>query len=222
MALVSAFRLSHLTLQNQAKIVNSKNFSALSQLQQFNYGPRKNYDRYYQQQKREKMGFGKETGQGGSVSWSTSKMVVFCIGTGSVLAIGKREYDQYKREKVQKKLMSPIGQEVDSNSYEITDEIPEFPVARSIRNPNDNTKIKFTLYQYQTCPFCCKARAFLDYYGVSYDVIEVNSVTRKQVRVLLSRMNVLLLWRGLNFEGMCGPSYGCSGITYLSNCRLCY
>ena len=182
MALVSAFRLSHLTLQNQAKIVNSKNFSALSQLQHFNHGSRKNYDKYYQQQKREKFGFGGGKGQGGSVSWSTSQMVFFCVGTGSALAIAKREYDQYKREQVQKKLMTPMGQEVDSNSYEIKEEIPEFPVARSIRNPNDNTKVKFTLYQYQTCPFCCKARAFLDYYGVSYDVIEVNSVTRKQVR----------------------------------------
>ena len=171
MALVSAFRLSHLTLQNQAKVVNSKNFSALSQLQHFNHGSRKNYDRSYQQQKREKFGFGGGKGQGGSVSWSTSQMVFFCVGTGSALAIGKREYDQYKREQVQKKLMSPIGQEVDSNSYEITEEIPVFPVARSIRNPNDNTKIKFTLYQYQTCPFCCKARAFLDYYSVSVTLI---------------------------------------------------
>ena len=54
-------------------------------------------------------------------------------------------------------------------------------VARSLRNAADNTKIKFTLYQYQTCPFCCKARAFLDYFGINYDVVEVNSVTRKQV-----------------------------------------
>ena len=118
-------------------------------------------------------------------------MVFFCVGTGSALAIAKREYDQYKREQVQKKLMTPMGQEVDSNSYEIKEEIPEFPVARSIRNPNDNTKVKFTLYQYQTCPFCCKARAFLDYYGVSYDVIEVNSVTRKQVRFFFLVMTFL-------------------------------
>ena len=191
MALVSAFRLSHLTLQNQAKIVNSKNFSALSQLQHFNHGSRKNYDRHYQQQKREKFGFGGGKGQGGSVSWSTSQMVFFCVGTGSALAIAKREYDQYKREQVQKKLMTPMGQEVDSNSYEIKEEIPEFPVARSIRNPNDNTKVKFTLYQYQTCPFCCKARAFLDYYGVSYDVIEVNSVTRKQVKFFFLSYDIL-------------------------------
>ncbi len=36
------------------------------------------------------------------------------------------------------------------------------------------------LLQYRTCPFCCKVRAFLDYYGINHDVIEVNSVTRKQ------------------------------------------
>lgn len=42
--------------------------------------------------------------------------------------------------------------------------------------------MKFTLYQYQTCPFCCKARVFLDYYGISYDVVEVNSVKRTEIK----------------------------------------
>ena len=42
--------------------------------------------------------------------------------------------------------------------------------------------MKLTLFQYQTCPFCCKVRAFLDYYGFNYDVIEVNSVLRTQVK----------------------------------------
>lgn len=59
---------------------------------------------------------------------------------------------------------------------------PDFPPARKIRNPADNTGLRITLYQYQTCPFCCKARSFLDYFGLSYDVIEVNSVMRTQVK----------------------------------------
>jgi len=46
----------------------------------------------------------------------------------------------------------------------------------------DNQGLKLTLYQYATCPFCCKARAFLDYMGLTYDVIEVNSVMRTQVK----------------------------------------
>jgi len=178
MALVSVLRLSNLTFQNQTKVVVAKNFSALTQLHLLNH-PSPNQEKYLQ--KRELFGrSGKQ--DGGHTTWSVPKMVFFCVATGSSLAIAQKMYQQYKREQVQKKLMTPEGQETGSNSYEITEEIPEFPVARSIRNSNDNTKIKFTLYQYQTCPFCCKARAFLDYFGLNYDVVEVNSVTRKQMR----------------------------------------
>jgi len=48
--------------------------------------------------------------------------------------------------------------------------------------PGDDSGLTLTLYQYQTCPFCCKVRAFLDYYGISYDVIEVNPVLRKELK----------------------------------------
>ncbi|CAG0923159.1 unnamed protein product [Notodromas monacha] len=46
-------------------------------------------------------------------------------------------------------------------------------------NPLD---VKITLYQYQTCPFCCKVRVFMDYFGLPYDVVEVNPVMRKELR----------------------------------------
>ncbi|KAK3747835.1 hypothetical protein QZH41_015986, partial [Actinostola sp. cb2023] len=39
-----------------------------------------------------------------------------------------------------------------------------------------------TLYQYQTCPFCCKVRAFLDYYGMEYSIVEVNPLSRKEIQ----------------------------------------
>ena len=97
---------------------------------------------------------------------------------GSALSYMKYKIDENKMNNYR---IHVTGQEATAKQYEVLEEIPEFKVARSVRNPNDNTKIKFTLYQYQTCPFCCKARAFLDYFGLSYDVIEVNSVTRKQV-----------------------------------------
>lgn len=32
-----------------------------------------------------------------------------------------------------------------------------------------------------TCPFCCKVRAYLDYYGYSYDIVEVNSINKSQL-----------------------------------------
>ena len=41
---------------------------------------------------------------------------------------------------------------------------------------------KWTLYQYATCPFCCKVRSFLDYYGIDYDIVEVNPVSRKEIK----------------------------------------
>ena len=40
---------------------------------------------------------------------------------------------------------------------------------------------KVKLYQYQTCPFCCKVRAALDYYGIDYEIVEVNPLTRKEI-----------------------------------------
>ncbi|KAM6965066.1 prostaglandin E synthase 2 [Aplochiton taeniatus] len=42
--------------------------------------------------------------------------------------------------------------------------------------------VKLTLYQYKTCPFCSKVRAFLDYHGLPYDIVEVNPVMRKEIK----------------------------------------
>jgi len=74
------------------------------------------------------------------------------------------------------------GTASDDREFMLEKPPPEFPPARSIVNPDDKTGLKITLFQYQTCPFCCKARVFLDYFGFSYDVIEVNSVLRQQVK----------------------------------------
>lgn len=42
-------------------------------------------------------------------------------------------------------------------------------------------KLSVTLYQYQNCPFCGKVRAFLDYYGVDYSIVEVNPLWKKEI-----------------------------------------
>jgi microsomal prostaglandin-E synthase 2 len=39
------------------------------------------------------------------------------------------------------------------------------------------------LYQYETCPFCNKVRAFLDYSQIKYRVVEVNPLTKAEKRV---------------------------------------
>ena len=112
------------------------------------------------------------------------------VGVGFVLAVGLCVgYTQYSLYKEDKKLHKKgIGHENSYKDYLVEEDIPEQKFARSLRNPADNTKIKFTLYQFQSCPFCCKARAFLDYYGLNYDVVEVNSVSRKQVSPVSNTM----------------------------------
>ncbi|KAM3727546.1 Prostaglandin E synthase [Dirofilaria immitis] len=57
-------------------------------------------------------------------------------------------------------------------------------IAKRIVSDYDHTNLKLRLYQYEACPFCCKVRAFLNYYGFSYDVIEVSPLTRKEIKKL--------------------------------------
>ncbi|XP_058792265.1 prostaglandin E synthase 2 [Phymastichus coffea] len=58
---------------------------------------------------------------------------------------------------------------------------PDVKPSRRIISPVDSTGLKLTLFQYQTCPFCCKVRVLLDYYGISYDVVEVDPVLRREI-----------------------------------------
>ncbi|CAH0546077.1 unnamed protein product [Brassicogethes aeneus] len=70
----------------------------------------------------------------------------------------------------------------EQNVVEMIKDVPKIKASRSIRIPGDNSGLKLTLYQYQTCPFCCKVRAFLDYYGISYDIVEVDPVLRQSIK----------------------------------------
>jgi microsomal prostaglandin-E synthase 2 len=38
------------------------------------------------------------------------------------------------------------------------------------------------LYQYDVCPFCNKVKAFLDYNNIAYDVVEVNPLTKTEIK----------------------------------------
>ncbi|ETW01450.1 hypothetical protein H310_06964 [Aphanomyces invadans] len=43
---------------------------------------------------------------------------------------------------------------------------------------------KVTLYQYEPCPYCCKTKAVLDFLKVPYNVVEVNPVTKKELKAI--------------------------------------
>lgn len=79
----------------------------------------------------------------------------------------------------------------------ILDKFPEnIKITREIKNPQDSTGLDLVLFQFQTCPFCCKVRSYLDFKGLSYKVVEVDAVLRqsikwspyKKVPLLLARM----------------------------------
>ncbi|NWU90696.1 PGES2 synthase, partial [Upupa epops] len=54
-------------------------------------------------------------------------------------------------------------------------------------------KLQLTLYQYKTCPFCSKVRAFLDYHGLPYEIVEVNPIMRKEIKFSSYRKVPILL-----------------------------
>ena len=168
MALLSTV-ISRITASNSSRTLVCRHFSALTPQQ-----PSISHKNYYRNASYDSAG---EKFQTVDRSKPYKKIIFGGIVAGTIYALGMKWWSdqQYKASLLQE------GHAMSYKDYQITEEIPEFKVARSLRNPADNTKIKFTLYQYQTCPFCCKARAFLDYFGLNYDVIEVNSVTRKQV-----------------------------------------
>lgn len=64
----------------------------------------------------------------------------------------------------------------------IIDQLPDVKITRKVINTSDRTDLNLILFQYQTCPYCCKVRAFLDSSGLSYSVVEVDAVLRQGIK----------------------------------------
>ncbi|XP_063066312.1 prostaglandin E synthase 2-like [Engraulis encrasicolus] len=58
------------------------------------------------------------------------------------------------------------------------------------------TTPRLTLYQYRTCAQCSKLRAFLDYYGLQYDTVEVNPIMRQEIKFSSSSKVPVLVIEG--------------------------
>nr|XP_045369816.1 prostaglandin E synthase 2 isoform X1 [Camelus bactrianus] len=55
-------------------------------------------------------------------------------------------------------------------------------LAALFQHPQESCRLQLTLYQYKTCPFCSKVRAFLDFHALPYQVVEVNPVRRAEIK----------------------------------------
>lgn len=87
----------------------------------------------------------------------------------------------YSLYKIQQSRLPILNEGVGTKGV-VLKSLPPVTVSRKVVVPTDSSGLKLTLFQYPTCPFCCKVRAFLDYYGISYNVIEVNPVLRQQIK----------------------------------------
>nr|CAG4644074.1 EOG090X08KD [Lepidurus arcticus] len=93
-------------------------------------------------------------------------------------AVGYFYYQEnFKRAKVNVAISSE-----DTQQFNLLQEPPQIRIARSVSGSGDAKEPKLTLYQYQSCPFCYKVRAFLDYSGLAYDVVEVNPVYKRELK----------------------------------------
>lgn len=87
-----------------------------------------------------------------------------------------------------------------------------------------SSRLQLTLYQYKTCPFCSKVRAFLDFHALPYQVVEVNPVRRAEIKFSSYRkVPILLAQEGdslVSPQGAPSSVPGCPGIP-LSQALLC-
>lgn len=95
------------------------------------------------------------------------------ILAGAMVGVSYGVYNYQKRKRLAS--MPPSG-----DDFLLNEKPHIFKISRKVTGVGDD--LRLTLYQYQTCPFCCKVRAFLDYHGLSYDLIEVNPLLRQQIK----------------------------------------
>lgn len=88
------------------------------------------------------------------------------VGVGLAMGLGYTIYSSYKNK--DNHFVNERQNAI------ILNELPRFKTTRKMLNSNDNYNLDLILFQYQTCPFSCKVRAFLDSSSFSYSVVEVS------------------------------------------------
>eukprot|EP00163_Fabomonas_tropica_P012365 TRINITY_DN2363_c0_g1_i1.p1 TRINITY_DN2363_c0_g1~~TRINITY_DN2363_c0_g1_i1.p1 ORF type:complete len:267 (-),score=44.68 TRINITY_DN2363_c0_g1_i1:147-947(-) len=61
-------------------------------------------------------------------------------------------------------------------------------------------KPDIVLYQYEVCPFCSKVRAYMDYNKIPYRVVEVNPISKAEVKFTDYRKVPILVLNGVMFK----------------------
>uniref|UniRef100_A0A182TXL3 Glutaredoxin domain-containing protein n=1 Tax=Anopheles melas TaxID=34690 RepID=A0A182TXL3_9DIPT len=117
---------------------------------------------------------------------STLGLAVKGMAIGALVGTGWSGYSYFKGGPTDHMLHEHVGPKV-------LDKLPDVKIMRKVVNPNDDSGLDLVLFQFQTCPFCCKVRAFLDHSGLSYSVVEVDAVLRQDIRWSDSKKVPILL-----------------------------
>jgi len=64
---------------------------------------------------------------------------------------------------------------------------PRRIAVRLFASDNKEGAPSVTLYQYAICPFCNKAKALLSYAGIDYEAVEVNPLTKAELKPWYAR-----------------------------------
>lgn len=100
--------------------------------------------------------------------------MAYSIGIGTVVGVSYAGYAALTRP--------PLDSRTQTQAAYFVDRLPDVPITRRLQSARDKTDLDLVLFQYQTCPFCCKVRAFLDSQGLSYAVVEVDAVLRQSTK----------------------------------------
>ncbi|XP_041986178.1 prostaglandin E synthase 2 [Aricia agestis] len=111
-----------------------------------------------------------------SNSLKPAKLTLLSAGIGVLLGAGYGGYTHYKINA--KKITGPAQTE----DYPFLEKKPKYQPHYKIVNESDTSDLQLVLFQYRTCPFCCKVRSYLDARGISYEVVEVDAVLRQDIR----------------------------------------
>ncbi|XP_032527364.2 prostaglandin E synthase 2 [Danaus plexippus] len=107
---------------------------------------------------------------------STAKLTLISASVGILVGAGYGGYTHYKIN-VKKPLKATEVEE-----YVLLKEAPKYQAQYRVVNDSDNSNLELVLFQYRTCPFCCKVRSYLDARGINYEVVEVDAVLRQAIR----------------------------------------
>lgn len=80
---------------------------------------------------------------------SNAKLMMISMGVGGLIGTGYSGYMSFTSND-----NSGLATQTKPT---VVDKLPDnLKITRKIYNPNDNTDLDLVLFQYQTCPFCCK------------------------------------------------------------------